>query len=150
MKRMDESINNNDIPVIFISDSAGKIVEKISINEWRRRKKAAREIESFEIKLYREALNYYSNQELEKAEDLLLFLSERTRYSRYEYIERLANIYRQQKRIDKERCILLLARREIIDRDDLDGTIQRIDIRMRNLDRLLTAQLHLQNYKFNQ
>lgn len=50
-------------------------------------------LNELEIKLYRQSLVYYADQEYEKATDLLKFLIARTEYTRFEYIERLANIY---------------------------------------------------------
>ena len=129
-KIMREPENVNDIPVIFVYDDFGHIVEKISVNEWRKRK----EKENMDIKLYREALNYYGQKEYGKAEDLLLFLVARTGYTHYEYVERLANIYRQQKRVSKERSLLLATRRSLSQFEDYDGIIRRIDKRFKLLE----------------
>ncbi|MGX7162815.1 hypothetical protein [Enterococcus massiliensis] len=136
-----EPENLNDIPVIFVYNQYGQIAEKISINEWRRRKEQEKEIENFEIRLYREALNYYGQKEFEKAEDLLTFLVARTNYTHYEYVERLANIYRQEKRTSKERTVLLLARRSLLATEDFDGVIRRIDKRLHLLGHPLDKSL---------
>ncbi|HBM6571422.1 TPA: hypothetical protein LY843_002776, partial [Enterococcus faecium] len=60
--------------------------------EWNERRRPAT-LNELEIKLYRQSLVYYADQEYEKATDLLKFLIARTEYTRFEYIERLANIY---------------------------------------------------------
>ena len=65
--------NKQELPVIFIRDSQGNTVEKITVKEWMRRK-AIQQNDNFFIKLYREALNYYAMDDFEKAEDLLLYL----------------------------------------------------------------------------
>ena len=104
--------NSQELPVILIRDHEGNVIEKISVKEWMRRK-ALPQNENFEIKLYREALNYYAIEELDKAEDLLLYLCELSDYTHYEYVERIANLYRRQNRPDKERCVLLFAYRKL-------------------------------------
>ncbi|MFU2249684.1 hypothetical protein [Enterococcus faecium] len=89
-KKMDP----NEIPIIFVRDCKGNVQGKvsISINEWNERRRPAT-LNELEIKLYRQSLVYYADQEYEKATDLLKFLIARTEYTRFEYIERLANIY---------------------------------------------------------
>lgn len=121
--------NKQELPVIFIRDSQGNTVEKITVKEWMRRE-AIQQNDNFFIKLYREALNYYAMDDFEKAEDLLLYLCESTHYSHYEYVERLANIYRLEKRPDKERCILLLSHRQLRN----DPICLHIDRRLEKLD----------------
>ena len=87
-KKMDP----NEIPIIFVRDCKGNVQGKVSINEWNERRRPAT-LNELEIKLYRQSLVYYAEQEYEKATDLLKFLIARTEYTRFEYIERLANIY---------------------------------------------------------
>ncbi|HAP7283254.1 TPA: hypothetical protein IVO24_002712 [Enterococcus faecium] len=87
-KKMDP----NEIPIIFVRDCKGNVQGKVSINEWNERRRPAT-LNELEIKLYRQSLVYYADQEYEKATDLLKFLIARTEYTRFEYIERLANIY---------------------------------------------------------
>ncbi|EMF0314843.1 hypothetical protein KDH33_000435 [Enterococcus faecium] len=87
-KKMDP----NEIPIIFVRDRKGNVQGKVSINEWNERCRPAT-LNELEIKLYRQALVYYGDQEYGKAIDLLKFLIARTKYTHFEYIERLANIY---------------------------------------------------------
>ena len=87
-KKMDP----NEIPIIFVRDCKGNVQGKVSINEWNERRRPAT-LNALEIKLYRQSLVYYADQEYEKATDLLKFQIARTEYTRFEYIERLANIY---------------------------------------------------------
>lgn len=87
-KKMDP----NEIPIIFVRDRKGNVQGKVSINEWNERRRPAT-LNELEIKLYRQALVYYGDQEYGKAIDLLKFLIARTEYTHFEYIERLANIY---------------------------------------------------------
>lgn len=82
----------NEIPIIFVRDRKGNVQGKVSINEWNERRRPAT-LNELEIKLYRQALVYYGDQEYGKAIDLLKFLIARTEYTHFEYIERLANIY---------------------------------------------------------
>ncbi|AUB52499.1 hypothetical protein [Enterococcus mundtii] len=84
----------NEIPIIFVRDTAGNIQKKVSVNEWTNRYSPA-SLDLLEIKLYRQALTYYSEQDYEKAIDLLKFLIIQTGYTHFEYIERLATIYRK-------------------------------------------------------
>lgn len=121
--------SNQNLPVIFIHDLQGNTIEKITVKEWMQRK-AIPKNENFLIRLYREALNYYALEDFEKAEDLLLYLCEYTNYAHYEYVERLANIYRLEKRPDKERCILLLSHRQLRN----DPVCLHIDRRLEKLD----------------
>lgn len=122
-------LNPQDVPVILIRDAQGNTIEKISMREWRKRK-AIQQDESFEIKLYRQALTYYGDQDFDKAEDLFLYLCEINDYGDYSYIERLANLYRGQNRPDKERGLLLIAYRKLRE----DPVAQRIDKRLAGLD----------------
>lgn len=127
----------NDVPVIFLYNENGEIKQKISINEWRELKADSQKIEVFEIKLYREALNYYSLEEYDKACDLLLFLIYQTDYTHYEYVERLANIYRIQKAFIAEKELLLKARAVIKNLAFSDGLTARIDKRLNKVDTLV-------------
>lgn len=122
-------LNPQDVPVILIRDAQGNTIEKISMREWRKRK-AIQQDENFEIKLYRQALTYYGEQDFDKAEDLLLYLCEINDYGAYSYIERLANLYRGQNRPDKERGLLLVAYRKLRE----DPVAQRIDKRLAGLN----------------
>lgn len=121
---------SQDIPVILIRDAQGNTLEKISLREWRKRK-AIEQNENLEIKLYREALTYYGEQDFEKAEDLFVYLCELHHYGEYSYVERLANLYRSQERPDKERGLLLIAYRKL--RCD-PALASRIDKRLNALD----------------
>lgn len=132
--------NSQELPVILIRDHDGNVIEKISVKEWLRRK-ALPQNENFEIKLYREALNYYAIDEMDKAEDLLLYLCELSDYTHYEYVERVANIYRRENRPDKERCVLLLAYRKL----RLDPVAARIDRRLEKLDRAFLPKTPFMN-----
>ncbi|MHC5267720.1 hypothetical protein ACYSNO_00835 [Enterococcus sp. LJL98] len=134
MKKISETpCHPNDVPVIFIYDHYGEIKGKISINEWKANKEKAQLLNELEIKLYRESINYYTNNDFEKAEDLLLFLISQTDYTHYEYVERLANLYRRKKRISKERELLLKARKNITAFEASEGIIRRIDKRLEKL-----------------
>ena len=131
MKKISETpCHPNDVPVIFIYDHQGEIKGKISINEWKAKKEKAQLLNELEIKLYRESINYYTNNEFDKAEDILLFLISQTDYTHYEYVERLANLYRRKKRNSKEKELLLKARKNISAFDTSDGIIRRIDKRL--------------------
>jgi hypothetical protein len=61
-----EQSHPNDVPVIFSYDAAGQITGKLSVNEWKKQKQQAKLLEELEIKLYREAITYYSNALLKK------------------------------------------------------------------------------------
>ena len=98
-----EICHPNDVPVIFIYNHQDEIIGKLSINEWKAQKKAAQLLNELEIKLYREAINYYTSNDFDKAEDILLFLILQTDYTHYEYVERLANLYRRNQRHSKEK-----------------------------------------------
>lgn len=135
--------NSQELPVILIRDHEGNVIEKISVKEWIRRK-ALPQNENFEIKLYREALNYYAIEELDKAEDLLLYLCELSDYTHYEYVERIANLYRRQNRPDKERCVLLFAYRKLRH----DPIASRIDRRLEKLDRAFLPKTKFLNQAF--
>lgn len=131
MKKIsEEQCHPNDVPIIFTYNYLGEIIGKISINEWKAKKEKAQLLNELEIKLYREAINYYTNNDFEKAEDILLFLILETDYTHYEYVERLANLYRRKKRSSKEKELLLKARKNIIAFDASDGIIRRIDKRL--------------------
>lgn len=69
-----EAKHPNDVPVIFLTDATGKVVRKISINEWRALKANPDQIEELDIKLYREAISFYLQEDYAKAKDLLHFL----------------------------------------------------------------------------
>lgn len=133
-KTHSEQLHPNDVPVIFTYDENAQIVGKISINEWNQQKQQAQLLEELEIKLYREAITYYSNDDFDKAIDILSYLISRTQYTHYEYVERLATIYRKQKRISKEKTLLLTAKKNIAPLESSDKLIQRIDRRLQKMD----------------
>ena len=125
-----EICHPNDVPVIFIYNHQDEIIGKLSINEWKAQKKAAQLLNDLEIKLYREAINYYTSNDFDKAEDILLFLILQTDYTHYEYVERLANLYRRNQRHSKEKDILLKARKNMLAFEATEGIIRRIDKRL--------------------
>ncbi|EOT28960.1 hypothetical protein [Enterococcus saccharolyticus] len=129
-----EQAHPNDVPVIFSYDATGQIASKLSVNEWKKQKQQAKLLEELEIKLYREAITYYSNNELEKAEDLLLYLIAYTDYTHYEYVERLANIYRKQQRFTKEKELLILTRKNLGSVEFSEGILRRINKRITKLE----------------
>ncbi|KAF1302905.1 hypothetical protein IV487_00455 [Enterococcus saccharolyticus] len=133
-KIQNEQTHPNDVPVIFLYDANGQITGKISVNEWKKQKQEAKLLEELEIKLYREAITYYGNNECTKAEDLLTYLIARTDYTHYEYVERLANIYRRQGRLASEKRLLLCARKNVDSLDFSEGIIRRIDKRLTKLE----------------
>ncbi len=131
MKKINEdSCHPNDLPVIFEYDHQGNVIGKISINDWKAKKEEAEKLNEIEIKLYRESINYYTNKEFKKAEDLLLFLIKQTDFTHYEYIERLANLYRRQANTSKEKELLLKARKNMSQVIANEGIIRRIDKRL--------------------
>lgn len=125
-----EICHPNDVPVIFIYNHQDEIIGKLSINEWKAQKKAAQLLNKLEIKLYREAINYYTSNDFDKAEDILLFLILQTDYTHYEYVERLANLYRRNQRHSKEKELLLKARKNMLAFEATEGIIRRIDKRL--------------------
>lgn len=125
-----ETCHPNDVPVIFIYNHQDEIIGKLSINEWKAQKKAAQLLNELEIKLYREAINYYTSNDFDKAEDILLFLILQTDYTHYEYVERLANFYRRNQRHSKEKELLLKARKNMLAFEATEGIIRRIDKRL--------------------
>ena len=125
-----ETCHPNDVPVIFIYNHQDEIIGKLSINEWKAQKKAAQLLNELEIKLYREAINYYTSNDFDKAEDILLFLILQTDYTHYEYVERLANLYRRTQRHSKEKELLLKARKNMLAFEATEGIIRRIDKRL--------------------
>lgn len=129
-----EQAHPNDVPVIFSYDATGQIASKLSVNEWKKQKQQAKLLEELEIKLYRETITYYSNNELEKAEDLLLYLIACTDYTHYEYVERLANIYRKQQRFTKEKELLILTRKNLGSVEFSEGILRRISKRITKLE----------------
>lgn len=129
-----ETKHPNDVPVIFLYDDLGNIQKKISINEWRDLKANSQKIEEFEIKLYREAITYYTQEAYMQAADLLKFLISQTDYTHYEYVERLANIYRIQEDLMQEKQLLLTARSSIRNLEFSEGIIKRIDQRLAKID----------------
>lgn len=134
---------NNELAVMILTDDDGHVIERLTVEEWLKRQTMDEHREDYEIKLYREALNYYASADYPKAEDLLVYLCEIYDYSRYEYIERLANLYRNQDRIDKERMVLLMARRNT----SMPALLERIDRRLALLDKkiiLKQRQVNLQ------
>ena len=80
-------------PVIIVKDDNGQILRKVSVKEWLENHPFNADKEDFELKLYREALNYFYLKQYDQAEDLLIYLCEATNYQRYEYIERVATLY---------------------------------------------------------
>lgn len=143
MKKISETpCHPNDVPVVFIYDHYGEIKGKISINEWIAKKEKAQLLNELEIKLYRESINYYTNNDFDKAEDLLLFLINQTDYTHYEYVERLANLYRRKERTSKEKELLLKARKNIAAFDASEGIIRRIDKRLEKNARVETKGRH--------
>lgn len=129
-----EAKHPNDVPVIFLTDPTGKVVRKISINEWRALKANPDQIEELDIKLYREAISFYLQEDYAKAKDLLHFLINKTDYSHYEYVERLANIYRIENRPAKEKDLLLTAYHAIKPLDSSEGILRRIENRLQKID----------------
>lgn len=129
-----EAKHPNDVPVIFLTDATGKVVRKISINEWRALKATPDHIEELDIKLYREAISFYLQEDYAKAKDLLHFLINKTDYSHYEYVERLANIYRIENRPAKEKDLLLTAYHAIKPLDSSEGILRRIENRLHKID----------------
>ena len=125
-----ETCHPNDVPVIFIYNHQDEIIGKLSINELKAQKKAAQRLNELEIKLYREAINYYTSNDFDKAEDILLFLILQTDYTHYEYVERLANLYRRNQRHSKEKELLLKARKNMLAFEATEGIIRRIDKRL--------------------
>ncbi|HRL51850.1 MAG: hypothetical protein WAX20_01740 [Enterococcus aquimarinus] len=125
-----EICHPNDVPVIFIYNHQDEIIGKLSINEWKAQKKAAQLLNELEIKLYREAINYYTSNDFDKAEDILLFLILQTDYTHYEYVERLANLYRRNQRHSKEKELLLKAKKNMLAFEATEGIIRRIDKRL--------------------
>ena len=125
-----EICHPNDVPVIFIYNHQDEIIGKLSINEWKAQKKAAQLLNELEIKLYREAINYYTSNDFDKEEDILLFLILQTDYTHYEYVERLANLYRRNQRHSKEKKLLLKARKNMLAFEATEGIIRRIDKRL--------------------
>ena len=125
-----ETCHPNDVPVIFIYNHQDEIIGKLSINEWKAQKKAAQRLNELEIKLYREAINYYTSNDFDKAEDILLFLILQTDYTHYEYVERLANLYRRNQRHSKEKELLLKAKKNMLAFEATEGIIRRIDKRL--------------------
>ena len=125
-----ETCHPNDVPVIFIYNHQDEIIGKLSINEWKAQKKAAQLLNELEIKLYREAINYYTSNDFDKAEDILLFLILQTDYTHYEYVERLANLYRRNQRHSKEKELLLKAKKNMLAFEATDRIILRIDKRL--------------------
>lgn len=125
-----ETCHPNDVPVIFIYNHQDEIIGKLSINEWKAQKKAAQLLNELEIKLYREAINYYTSNDFDKAEDILLFLILQTDYTHYEYVEWLANLYRRNQRHSKEKELLLKARKNMLAFEATEGIIRRIDKRL--------------------
>jgi hypothetical protein len=137
MKKINQEAKHpNDVPVIFLYDDLGHILKKISINEWRELKSDSQKIEEFEIKLYREAITYYAQEDYMQATDLLKFLISQTDYTHYEYVERLANIYRIQQNVIAEKQLLLSARSSIKNLEFSEGIIKRIDQRLAKVEAL--------------
>lgn len=129
-----------EIPVIIIRNEDGVTTKRVTVREWLDHDLlVAKNTQELEIKLYRSALDYLQLGENDKAEDLLIYLCEGCEYSRFEYIERLANLYRNQNQLDKERCILLIAKHQVT----LKQLLPRIDKRLAKLDQKMT-EVHRQ------
>lgn len=129
-----ESKHPNDVPVIFLTDPTGKVMRKISINEWRALHADTDRIEELDIKLYREAISFYLQEDYPKAKDLLYFLINKTNYTHYEYVERLANIYRLEQESAKEKALLLKAFQAINQLESVEGILRRIENRLEKID----------------
>ncbi|ENZ5528586.1 hypothetical protein ACGWIJ_001355 [Enterococcus hirae] len=93
MEKIHKKIDPNEIPIIFVRDVNGHTPTKVSVKEWTDRYSLV-SLNELQIKLYRQALAYYSEKDYAKAIDLLKFLISQTNYTHFEYIERLATIYR--------------------------------------------------------
>ena len=129
-----EAKHPNDVPVIFLTDPTGKVMRKISINEWRALHADTDRIEELDIKLYREAISFYLQEDYPKAKDLLHFLINKTNYTHYEYVERLANIYRLEQEFAKEKALLLKAFQAINQLESVEGILRRIEKRLEKID----------------
>ena len=86
-KKMDP----NEIPIIFVRDCKGNVQGKVSINEWNERRRMLPSMNWKSNCIVN--LLFITQIKSTKATDLLKFLIARTEYTRFEYIERLANIY---------------------------------------------------------
>lgn len=131
-----ETKHPNDVPVIFLTDPTGKVVRKISINEWRslRADTDPDQIEELDIKLYREAISFYLQEDYPKAKDLLHFLINKTDYTHYEYVERLATIYRLEHEPAKEKALLSKAFHAIKLLESSEGILRRIEKRLARIN----------------
>ncbi|MEY8444757.1 hypothetical protein AALA44_00810 [Enterococcus ratti] len=87
-----KKIDPNEIPIIFVRDTTANTPLKVSVKEWTNRYSPV-SLNKLEIKLYRQALIYYTKKDYSKAIDLLKFLIVQTNYTHFEYIERLLTIY---------------------------------------------------------
>ncbi|MGX7172774.1 hypothetical protein [Enterococcus ratti] len=87
-----KKIDPNEIPIIFVRDTTANTPLKVSVKEWTNRYSPV-SLNELEIKLYRQALIYYTKKDYSKAIDLLKFLIVQTNYTHSEYIERLLTIY---------------------------------------------------------
>lgn len=130
-----------EIPVIILRGEDGSPAKRLTVREWLEHDELIipKTPQDLELKLYRSALDYLQLKENDKAEDLLIHLCECCDYSRFEYIERLANLYRNQKQLDKERCILLIAKHHV----NLQQLLPRIDKRLARVDQLM-SEVHRQ------
>ena len=74
MEKIHKKIDPNEIPIIFVRDVNGHTPTKVSVKEWTDRYSPV-SLNELQIKLYRQALAYYSEKDYAKAIDLLKFLS---------------------------------------------------------------------------
>ena len=108
--------------------------KKISINEWRDLKANSQKSKNLKSSYTGEAITYYTQEAYMQAADLLKFLISQTDYTHYEYVERLANIYRIQEDLMQEKQLLLAARSSIRNLEFSEGIIKRIDQRLAKID----------------
>lgn len=123
----------SDVPVIFVRSPSGKILEKISINELKRRHSEHEPEENQRIKIYRAALDHYANGNYELAEILLKHLIEFSESINYEYYERLANLYRITQQKNAEIAVLQEAIEQLHQNAFPENLIQRVERRLAKL-----------------
>ncbi|MHC5248056.1 hypothetical protein [Enterococcus sp. LJL90] len=127
--------NINEIPVVFLKNPSGKVLEKISINELKERVSPLVS-EDYRIKLYRNALEHYADQNFENAELLLLHLIETSEGFHYEYYERLASVYEAQEATELQIEVLTFAQEKITEFNGQEALLRRVT------RRLVKAQKH--------
>lgn len=130
----------NDVPVIFVRDASGRILEKISINELKLRNSGTSSEENQRIKMYRAAIEHYANQNYEYAEILFLRLIETSDVMNYEYYERLANVYRVQNLPEEEIETLQQAVEKMKTAAFPDNLIHRVEARLERCCKGKTAE----------